>query len=150
MKILQNEIIGTQTSFSTNLGGKLSFVLFFFFPEHLQVATYILNAPTCITIIMTLKPYALNAEFQHFILRFNKISLFANTTERRDRGWKQAQIEAEDRVSLWLTLISTSNLVEVRTLLVSMKSMLQGWKCVEIFGLVHISLKLKKHVLKPP
>jgi hypothetical protein len=79
-----------------------------------------------------------------------KLPYFANTTESWDRGWKQAQIEAEDRVSLWLTLISTTNLVEVRTFLVSMKSMLQGWKCVEIFGLVHISLKLKKHVLKAP
>ncbi len=31
MKILQSEITGTQTSFSTNLGGKLSFILSFLF-----------------------------------------------------------------------------------------------------------------------
>jgi hypothetical protein len=79
-----------------------------------------------------------------------KFPYFAHTTERWGRGWKQAQIETEDRVSLWFTLISTSNLVEVRTLLVSMKSMLQGWKCVEMFGFVHISLNVKKHVLKAP
>jgi hypothetical protein len=79
-----------------------------------------------------------------------KFRYFANTTEKWDREWKQAQIEAEDRVSLWLTLISTSNLVEVRTLVVNMKSILQGWKCVEMFGFVHISLKLNKHVLKAP
>jgi hypothetical protein len=64
-------------------------------------------------------------------------------------GESKAQIEGEDRVNLKLTLISTSNLVEVREpLLVSMKSMLQGWKCVEMFAFVRISLKLKKHVLK--
>jgi hypothetical protein len=79
-----------------------------------------------------------------------KFPFFVNTTERQDKGWKQAQIDPEDRVSLRLTLISTSNLVEVRTLLVSMKSMLQGWKCVEMFAFVRISLKLKKHVLKAP
>jgi len=79
-----------------------------------------------------------------------KFPYFTNTTERRDRGWKQAQIEAEDRVSLRWTLMSTTNLVEVRTLVVSMKSMLQGWKCVEMFAFVHVSLKLKKHVLKAP
>jgi hypothetical protein len=45
-------------------------------------------------------------------------------------------------------MIGGKNLVEVRTVLVSMKKMLQGWKCVEMFGFVHISLKLKKHVLK--
>jgi len=33
MKILQNEITGTQTSFSTNFGAKLSFILSFLFPE---------------------------------------------------------------------------------------------------------------------
>ncbi len=35
-------------------------------------ATYIFTAPTCTTTIITLEPCALNAEFQHFILRFNK------------------------------------------------------------------------------
>jgi hypothetical protein len=35
----------------------------------------IFTAPTCTTIIIPLKPCALNAEIQHFILRFNKISL---------------------------------------------------------------------------
>jgi hypothetical protein len=36
MKILQNGIIGTQTSFSTNFGDKLSVILSFLFPERLQ------------------------------------------------------------------------------------------------------------------
>ncbi len=114
------------------------------------VATYILNASTCTTTIMMLKPYALMQSVNISYWDSIKFPYFANTAKRQDRGWKQAQIEVEDRVSLCLTLISTSNLVEVRTLLVTMKSMLQGWKCVEMFGFVHISLKLKKHVLKPP
>jgi hypothetical protein len=37
--------------------------------------TYIFTARTCTTSIITLKPCALNAEFHHFILRFNKISI---------------------------------------------------------------------------
>jgi hypothetical protein len=42
----------------------------------LLAATYICDTtPTCTTTIITLKPCALNAEFQRFILRFNKISL---------------------------------------------------------------------------
>ncbi len=74
MKILQNEITGTQTSFSTNFGGKLSFILCFLFPDrlHCTAATYIFTAPTCTTTIITLKPCSLNAEFQYFIARFNK------------------------------------------------------------------------------
>jgi hypothetical protein len=48
------------------------------FLEYLHdVVTYISTstAPACTTITITLKLYALNIEFQHFILRFNKNSL---------------------------------------------------------------------------
>jgi hypothetical protein len=73
MKILQNEITGTQTSFSTNFGGNLSFILSFPFPERLTSATYIFTAPTCTTtIISCLEPSALSVEFQHFMPGFNK------------------------------------------------------------------------------
>jgi hypothetical protein len=42
MNILQNQIIGTQASFSTNFDDKLSFILSFLFPELLSTtATYI-------------------------------------------------------------------------------------------------------------
>jgi hypothetical protein len=34
--------------------------------------TYIFTTPTCTTTICILESCALNAEFQHFILRFNK------------------------------------------------------------------------------
>jgi hypothetical protein len=36
MKILQNETVGTQTSFSTNFVDKLSVILSFLFPERLH------------------------------------------------------------------------------------------------------------------
>jgi hypothetical protein len=85
-KFLQKEITGTQTNFSTNFGGKLSFILSFVFPERLHCCyIYTFTAPTCTTTIITLEPCALNAEFQHFITRFHH---FADTTERGDRGAK--------------------------------------------------------------
>jgi hypothetical protein len=76
--LLQKGITGTQTSFSTNFGGKLSFILSFlsFFLSASTAATYIFTATTtCTTTIIMLEPCALNAEFQHFIPRFNKISI---------------------------------------------------------------------------
>jgi len=36
MKVLQNEITGTQISFATNFGGELSFILSFHFLERLD------------------------------------------------------------------------------------------------------------------
>jgi hypothetical protein len=69
MKILQKEITGTQTSF----GGKQSFILCFL--SACSAATYIFTAPAYTTTIIILEPCALNAEFQHFIPRNNKISL---------------------------------------------------------------------------
>jgi hypothetical protein len=60
--------------FFTNFGGKLSFI-----PSFLSAFTptiYTFTAHTCTTIIVTLEPCALNVEFEDFIERFNKISLF--------------------------------------------------------------------------
>jgi len=75
-EILQNEISGVQTSLSRNFSGKLSFIPSFLFLERASTAAkYIFTAPTCTTTIITFDPCALNAEFQHVILRFNKISL---------------------------------------------------------------------------
>ncbi len=48
--------------------------------------TYIFTAPTCTTTIISLKPCALNADFQHFILRFNKISLLCGYHSKRGQG----------------------------------------------------------------
>jgi hypothetical protein len=79
-----------------NFGAKLSFILSFLFPEclHCYYSTaYIFTTPNCTTTIFSLGPRALNAEFQHFILRFNKNGSFTLViaTERGDRGWKEAQ-----------------------------------------------------------
>jgi hypothetical protein len=43
MKILQSEITGTQTSFSTNFGGKMSFILSFIFPERFHCCYIYVN-----------------------------------------------------------------------------------------------------------
>jgi hypothetical protein len=51
--------------------------------------------------VISLELCALNAGFQHFILRFNKMSLLADTTER-GVGVKGGQ--GEDRVTLGITL----------------------------------------------
>jgi hypothetical protein len=97
MKILDSEYNWDgKTKFSANFDGKLSFILSFLFPEFISAATYIFTAPTCTTTIVTLEPCALNAEFQHFLLRFNKnfltlrISLKEGTkgeTRPKDREW---------------------------------------------------------------
>jgi hypothetical protein len=46
-----------------------------FFLSTSTAATYIFTAPNCTTTIICLNPCALNAEYQHFILRFIKMSL---------------------------------------------------------------------------
>jgi hypothetical protein len=45
-----------------------------FFRSASTAATYIFTAPNCTTTIISLEPCALNAEYQHFIVRFIKIS----------------------------------------------------------------------------
>jgi hypothetical protein len=74
-EILRNEITGTQLCLSTNFGGKLSFIPSYFFSQRLHYTTYIFTVPICTITLISLKPCALIAEFQHFILKFNKISL---------------------------------------------------------------------------
>jgi hypothetical protein len=55
----------------------------------LQPAVYIFTALTCTTTIITLEPCALNAEFQHFIPRFYKISLLKEGIEGVKGGPKK-------------------------------------------------------------
>jgi hypothetical protein len=106
MKFYKTKITETQTKFSPNFGGKLSFVPSFSWAPPLPLHTYSFTAPTCITIIITLKPCALNDELsafhtwdsikfpyfvniplkEHFILRFNKISLLCGYHWKRDAG----------------------------------------------------------------
>jgi hypothetical protein len=73
-----------------------------FFLSASTAATYIFIAPTCTTIIITLQPYALNDENQHFILRFNKISSLHGVWR-----WKDAQRQGDFMNNLIYTLILT-------------------------------------------
>jgi len=65
-----------ETQKTIDFGDKLSFMLSFLFPERLRYCYMHFHCSYIFTsIIISLQPCALNAEFQHFILRFNKISL---------------------------------------------------------------------------
>jgi hypothetical protein len=55
MKILQIKIIGTQTTFSTNFGGKLSFILSFLFLERLH-CWILMNAETLAPMVANWPP----------------------------------------------------------------------------------------------
>jgi hypothetical protein len=50
------------------------------------------------TTIITLEHSGLDAEFQHFILRFNEISLLCRYHQKREWGG------VKKRVTLWITL----------------------------------------------
>ncbi len=72
-----------------------------FFLSASTAVTYIFTAPTCTTTIVTSNFCALNAEFQHFIPRFNKTSLLCGSHSKRgDTGWKEAQRQGEDMMTL--------------------------------------------------
>jgi hypothetical protein len=102
MKILDSEYNWDgKTKFSANFDGKLSFILSFLFPEFISAATYIFTAPTCTTTIVTLEPCALNAEFQHFLLRFNKNFLTLRISLKE--GTK-GETRPKDRVALLINL----------------------------------------------
>ncbi len=78
---------------------KLSFILFwprlsFFFPECLHCCCYIyFHCSYTYNYYNYMEPCALNAEFHHFIPRFNQTSLLCriSLTQRGDWGWKEAQ-----------------------------------------------------------
>jgi hypothetical protein len=58
--------MGDETQKTINFGGKLSFIVSFLSAS--TAATYIFTDPNFTTTIISLKPGALNAGFQHFIL----------------------------------------------------------------------------------
>ncbi len=80
-----------------------------FFLSVSTTATYIFNAPTCTGTIITLKSGALNAEFQHFILRVNKISLLCGYHSKRGLGvkadpkrrWRQGDFRDNSYYYFW-------------------------------------------------
>jgi hypothetical protein len=65
---------------------KLGYIFFFFFLSITTIVTCVFINPIGIITIIILKPCALNVEFQHFILRFNKIPLLCKYIARGDRG----------------------------------------------------------------
>ncbi len=93
MKILQSKITRTQTSFSTNADGKLSFILYF------------LSASTATTIIftsiITLEPCGLNAQTFHISYRdLIKFHYFVDPSERGDRGGRQGDFRDNFTVNI--------------------------------------------------
>jgi len=77
---------GDATQKTINFGSKPSFILSFLFLERPHCCYIYFPARNCLTIVISLEPCALNAEFQHFILRFIKMFFLADTIERGDRG----------------------------------------------------------------
>jgi hypothetical protein len=73
MKILQSEIIRTQTSFSTSFCGRLSFHLVFLFSYAPPLVLHVFSLLLLVQLgkIITLKPCALHVKFQHFIMGFH-------------------------------------------------------------------------------
>ncbi len=117
---------GTLVEFSVKSGkrgiGTLSFIRFWphlsFFMSASTAATYIFTASTCTTtIIGYLEPCALNAEFSKLSISYPdliKLPYFADLNQRGDRGWKEAQREGEDRMTLRKTLVDSSECVQKR------------------------------------
>ncbi len=68
--------------------------LSFFFSAS-TVAAYIFIAPTCKATIINLELFALNADFQHFIPKFNEISLLYGYPWKKGLWWKEAQRQGE-------------------------------------------------------
>jgi len=63
---------------SINFDGKLGYILSSLFPERLPpllLHVFSRLELTCTTTIINLEPRALNAELQHFMLKFHKMSL---------------------------------------------------------------------------
>jgi hypothetical protein len=99
MKILENEIIGTQTSFSINFGGKLRFILSFFLSTS-AIATYIFTTPTYTTTIIIFQPCALNVSFSISYQDLIKFPLWISLKERIG-----GERDHEDKVTLGIILL---------------------------------------------
>jgi hypothetical protein len=101
-------------SFSCELSFTLSF-LFSIAPPLLLI--YIFTAPTCKATIISLEPCALNADFQHFIPGFNKVSLLYGYP------WKKGLSESrlKDKVTLHIILVFT------------LRPKTFTWGCVSVF-----------------
>jgi hypothetical protein len=96
-----------------SIGGKLSFILSFLFPDRLHCCytyfhcSYLYNYYNY-SRTLCIKCWAFRTELQHFILTFNKnvLTYFADTIEREDRGGERRPKDRvnEDRVTLRIAL----------------------------------------------
>jgi len=83
--------------------GDLSFCGELRFTLSLLFLSASMTGPTCKATIISLEPFALNANFQHFIPTSNKFHYFMNTPERRVWGERRRK----DRVTLQIILVFT-------------------------------------------
>jgi hypothetical protein len=98
--------MGDETQKTINFGGKLRFIMSFLFLSTSTAATYIFSALNCTTTIISLECRALNAELQHFILRFNEMSLLCRYHRKRGlgvkggskTGWRQGYLTENSNV----------------------------------------------------
>jgi hypothetical protein len=58
-----------------NFCGELSFTHLSFFLKASTIVTYFFIVPICKVIVISLKPCALNVDFQHLVPKFNRIFL---------------------------------------------------------------------------
>jgi hypothetical protein len=95
-EILQNEVTGTQTRFSTNIGGKLRFIPSFLFPGRLHHCCYIYFYCSYL--------YNYYNHSRTLCIKLIKFHYFADAPERGDRVVKE-------RVTLQITLLITNGKV---------------------------------------
>jgi len=69
------------------------------------IATYIFTTFTCTTTIISLKHCALMLNFNISYWELVKCPYFVNTTKRNDRWWKEAQIQGENIITLWIIIM---------------------------------------------
>jgi hypothetical protein len=112
--------------------------LSFFFSAS-TAATNIFIAPTCTNTIITLDPsYALNAKFQHFIPRFNKIFLVYWYTFRGVWRWKEAQRQGDVRNNLSIYTYASQNIYMRSCTCIWQIFTLASCTCQQYIRLTHI------------
>jgi hypothetical protein len=106
MKICTKRSNRDEISFSSNFGGKLQFhavFLFFSWPPPLLLHIFSLLLPVQLGTMITLEPLCTECEFQHFILRFNKIYIYIFTWQIPLKERIRGESMPKDRVKTrWL------------------------------------------------
>jgi len=117
-----------------------------FFCSASTVAAYIFTSPTCKATTISLEPCALNADFQHFIPRFNQISLLYGYAWKKGLAWKEAQRQLQ--IVLVFTLTHPQNIYKGPCKCIWQIFTLASWKCNKnIYTLQQNKCKCKKFSL---